>query len=377
MKVMIAVTHLLGSGHLRRALTLAHAFAEAGHEVLLASGGQPVPDLGFGAVRLLQLPPLRSDGVNFARLLDDTGQIAGAALLAQRRDGLCRALRTLAPDVLITELFPFGRRALAGEFTALLDAARTLPRAPVILSSVRDILAPPSKPAKAAWAEAVVRDRFDAVLVHSDPRATRLEASWPVGPALKRMLHYTGYVAPGAAAPHPERAGLGEILVSAGGGPVGDGLFRCAAAAARLTPERPWRLLVGGRDAGTRIANLSADGSAVIEPARPDFRQMLHHAAASVSLCGYNTALDVLRAGTPAVFVPFDDGDEVEQSLRARALAQMPGIVTLRSAELSPHRLCTAIDRARAAARRTAPDLQFDGAAQTVALADRMAQARR
>jgi len=45
---------------------------------------------------------------------------------------------------------------------------------------------------------------------------------------------------------------------------------------------------------------------------------MLYHAAASVSLCGYNTALDILQAGTPAVFVPFDDGSEVEQGLRAR-----------------------------------------------------------
>ena len=48
---------------------------------------------------------------------------------------------------------------------------------------------------------------------------------------------------------------------------------------------------------------------------------MLYHAAASVSLCGYNTALDVLQSGVPAVLVPFDNGGEVEQSLRAEALA--------------------------------------------------------
>ena len=33
MKVMIAVTHLLGTGHLARALTLGRAFAAQGHVV--------------------------------------------------------------------------------------------------------------------------------------------------------------------------------------------------------------------------------------------------------------------------------------------------------------------------------------------------------
>ena len=40
-RVLIAVTHLLGIGHLVRARHLARALAEAGHEVTLASGGLP------------------------------------------------------------------------------------------------------------------------------------------------------------------------------------------------------------------------------------------------------------------------------------------------------------------------------------------------
>ena len=42
MRVLICVTHLLGTGHLARALTLARAFAEDGHQVAVASGGLPV-----------------------------------------------------------------------------------------------------------------------------------------------------------------------------------------------------------------------------------------------------------------------------------------------------------------------------------------------
>ncbi|MBK0327389.1 glycosyltransferase [Rhodobacteraceae bacterium F11138] len=376
MKVMIVVTHLLGTGHLRRALTLARAFAQAGHDVLLCSGGMPVDGLDTGTVRLLQLPELRSDGVNFTRLLDSTGHPADTATLTARRDRLCNGLQVFAPDILITELFPFGRRVLTDEFQALLKTAHALPRAPVILSSVRDILAPPSKPAKAAHTDDLIRDWYDAVLVHSDPKGTRLNASWPVSTTLEPRLIYTGYVCPDAIAAQPGRDGLDEILVSAGGGPVGDPLFRCAASAARLKPHRPWRLLIGGPDADLRIADLSDGGPAMIEPARRDFQQMLQHAAASVSLCGYNTALEVLRAGLPAVFVPFDDGGEVEQTLRAQSLAHMPGIVTLRKAELTPQRLCDALTQAMAEPRRQGTTLQFDGAAETVRIATRMARDR-
>ena len=60
MKVMIVVTHLLGTGHLTRALTLARAFAAAGDQVVLLSGGVPVGHLDFDGIALVQLPPLKS-----------------------------------------------------------------------------------------------------------------------------------------------------------------------------------------------------------------------------------------------------------------------------------------------------------------------------
>ena len=198
MKAMIVVTHLLGTGHLSRALTLARAFDAAGHEVLLASGGRPAPHLHPGSLGWLQLPPLASDGVDFTRLLTDTGEEADAGYLERRMVALRDALSGFAPDILITELFPFGRRALSGEFLSLLEAAQDLRPRPLVLSSIRDILAPPSKPAKAQRAEEIVTRLYDAVLVHSDPRATRLEQSWPVTPALADKLRYTGYVAPPA-----------------------------------------------------------------------------------------------------------------------------------------------------------------------------------
>ncbi|MGR3760357.1 glycosyltransferase family protein [Roseobacteraceae bacterium NS-SX3] len=378
MKVLIAVTHLLGSGHLARALTLGRAFSAAGHEVRIASGGFPVPQLSSAGVELVQLPPLRSDGTAFTRLLTPEGTLAEDSYHQIRSAALCAALAEMQPDVLVTELYPFGRRVLRREFLALQRAAQALPRRPVVLASIRDILAPPSKPAKAEEADAVISEFYDAVLVHSDPAATRLEASWPVSEVLAGKLRYTGYVAPPAAGPHPERTGEGEVLVSAGGGSVGDTLFEAAMQAAAQMPEVPWRLLVGGSDAAHRIAHLrSIPSPARLERARPDFRQMLTHAAASVSMCGYNTALDLLQAGTPAVLIPFDDGQEVEQSLRAKSLAALGSMEVVSSAALTPGTLCAAVGRAIAAPRRETGAFQFDGADRSVRIACELAEARR
>ncbi|MCA0871186.1 glycosyltransferase [Seohaeicola saemankumensis] len=379
MKVMIAVTHLLGTGHLSRALTLGRAFAAEGDEVTLISGGMPVPQLDSSGLSLLQLPPLRSDGTDFTRLLEADGALADDGYRNRRIQMQRDALRAANPDVLITELFPFGRRNLSDEFLVLLETAQDLPRKPVVLCSIRDILAPPSKPAKATRADEIIAAHYAAVLVHSDPRATTLERSWPVSDMLRDRLRYTGYVAPPAPGPHPDRAGSGEVLVSAGGGDVGTPLFRAAVEAAALVPDLNWRLLIGGRDALRRIADLrpaNCPGNLILEPARPDFRQMLTHAAVSVSMCGYNTALDLLQAGPPAVLVPFDAGNEVEQGLRAQSLTDLPGFNVLPSSQLDGPALARAVQSARATGSRDRPQLRFDGAAQSVAIARQLAEAR-
>lgn len=367
MKILIVVTHLLGTGHLARALTLARAFGAAGHCVRVASGGMPAPHLERGDIDLAQLPPIRSDGVDFTRLLDETGAVASPTMLTARATALVALLREYAPDVLITELFPFGRRILRTEFEALLSAARELPRRPLICASIRDILAPPSKPEKAAKTDAVLAAYYDRVLVHSDASVTPLDISWPVSDTLAARLSYTGFVAPAPAGPHPDHLGADEIIVSAGGGDVGDALFDTAVRAAYSSMHQ-WRLLIGGQNSATRMAKLQprAAANVTIEPARPEFRQMLHHAAASVSMCGYNTALDLLQTGCRALLVPFDAGSEVEQSLRATALTALPGFASIRTAELTPERLLIQLDALLKGPARPPQTTGLDGAAKTV-----------
>ncbi len=83
-------------------------------------------------------------------------------------------------------------------------------------------------------------------------------------------------------------------------------------------------------------------------------------------MCGYNTAIDVLQAGCKTVFIPFDAGAEVEQTIRANALAQLPGIEVLASADLTPDSLLDTLSRLAPLPDRTGVRTGFDGAAETV-----------
>jgi predicted glycosyltransferase len=367
MRVLIAVTHLLGTGHLARALTLARAIQAAGDQALVVSGGMPVPQLDRGDVPILQLPPVRSNGVDFSRLRDVDGAFVTDQILSNRQSILCQTLIAERPDALITELYPFGRRILRAEFAALLDAAHALPQKPIICASVRDILAPPSKPKKADAARAILTRSYDRVLVHSDADLMPLNLSWPITPEIQGMLSYTGFVAPETPPAHPENLGKDEIIVSAGGGDVGKPLFDTILSAAPHLPLRNFRLLVGGAKAAETIAELNSNApdNVFAEPARSDFRMMLNHAAASISLCGYNTALDVLQTGCPAVFLPFDAGNEVEQSIRARALAHQDGIAMINSPNLSIQAVLDALANVIAAPPRAPLTTNIDGAAET------------
>ncbi len=378
MKVLFVVTHLLGSGHLSRVLTLARAFAQQGHDATILSGGFPARHLDYSGISLVQLPPLRSDGTNFSRLLDADIQDAAPLYLQSRIQMALETLDALQPDALITELFPFGRKSLAPEFDAILHAATGMKQRPLILAPIRDILAPPRKPKKAERAEQNIAQFYDGILVRSDAATTPLELSWPVTPTIAQKLHYTGFVAPPLPAAGPSNLGEGEIIVSAGGGSVGVHLYEAALEAARRS-EHQWRILIGGSDGAELSKSLQdiAPANAIVEPARADFRQLLQHAGCSVSLCGYNTALDVLQARCRAVFVPFDEGVEVEQGLRADSLSKRAEINTLKRSDLSAEALLAHVSELLAAARPEALDVEVEGANRSVEVVAQLLEQRR
>ena len=377
LRVLVAVTHLLGVGHLTRAAALARAFARAGHETVLVSGGIPTPLVRTDGVEVVQLPPVRTMGTDFRTLLDESGRPATPSRLEARRDLLASLVEERRPHAVLTELFPFGRRALAGEFMTLVEQAKAARSDTLILASVRDILVAPAKPERIAATHGILRTFYDAVLVHGDADLVPLDASWPMDANTRALLRYTGYVDDGAPmdrASHPEET---EIVVSGGGSAASLPLYRAAAAAAELVPEKPWRILVGSGVAEAEFADLRrAAANVTVERARPDFRALLASAAVSVSQAGYNTAVDVLRAGVRAVFVPFEQGNETEQRLRAERLAALGIADVIAEADLSPGSLAQSVQAMLRRPRPLPPTIALDGAERSVAVVHELAAKR-
>ena len=78
----------------------------------------------------------------------------------------------------------------------------------------------------------------------------------------------------------------------------------------------------------------------------------------------YNTVLDILKAGVPAVFVPFAQINETEQAQRAEALAAHGRAVVTAEKDLTPERLAASIDDALALPRSN-HQVQLGGAEQS------------
>ena len=367
-KVFFWVQHLLGVGHLARTSTLARRAAADGLEAVIASGGEPAPTVDHTGARLIQLPSARAIDIYFKVIhgADDTP--IDDDWRAARRAATLQAFRQEKPDVLVTELFPFGRRQFRFEMEPLLAEAKAA-GVPVV-ASVRDILVAPAKPERLVEMIERVKTWYDLVLVHGDPSLVPFERTFPHLKEIEERVAYTGYVVDDRQAPDgPD--GHDEILVSAGGGAVAEPLLRAAAAARPLTAARDarWRFLVGYAlpEAVFHEIKTAAGPDVIVERARKDFPTLLRRCRLSVSQGGYNTVLETLNAGCRAVIAPYAGGLETEQTLRAEALEARGAFVVCPEDDLSPERLAASIDKALTNSPSRDAGIDLNGAAKSVA----------
>jgi predicted glycosyltransferase len=254
--------------------------------------------------------------------------------------------------VLILEMFPFGRRQFRHELVPLLESASVRRPRPLIACSVRDILVRKDKPERLQEMLSLLDRYYDLVLVHGDPGFAEFGLTFAGAAAITDKIRYTGFVVGELPARLSDDARRDFVLVSAGGGAVGAPLLQAALRARPMTKLRdaPWHVITGPNLAKGDFAALQ-DGAAKqlrIERFRPDFPQLLAACRVSVSQAGYNTLMEILAVGARAVVVPFADGQESEQPLRAQLLAERGLVQAVDPRELDPERLAKAIDAAAA-----------------------------
>jgi predicted glycosyltransferase len=282
-----------------------------------------------------------------------------------RRDVLLDAFRQARPDIVMIEAFPFGRRQVRFELIPLLDEIAATDRSrwwsPRFATYCR------SAPSRAATRKASIwsKQYFDRVLVHGDPGFARLEDTFPLTAAIADRIVYTGLVAAPAPMPASE---IFDIVVSAGGGAVGNGLIRAALGAAKALPETyRWCIITGPNLPQADFDAIVADGqdNVSVFRFRQDFASLLGAAQLSVSQAGYNTVCDILRAGCHALLIPFVAGGETEQTVRAERFEKLGLATVLTEAELSVESMTTAIGAALMSPKPSGHGLDLDGAHRT------------
>jgi predicted glycosyltransferase len=165
-----------------------------------------------------------------------------------------------------------------------------------------------------------------------------------------------------------------RILVSAGGGRYGGPLFKAALDAhVRLAGRRhlTMTIVAGPLYPSERLEELHRAASGMtglsIERTVPDLAVEMARATVSVSQCGYNTALDIIKSGVAALVVPFSDDGENEQSNRASRLQRLGALRLLEAEHLDGATLASEIE-ATLSFQPRAVSLDLSGAVTTARL---------
>lgn len=383
-KIMFYCQPVLGMGHLVRSLEIVRGLRD--FDVCFINGGAAIARSDLpGHVTLINLPPMQSDP-EFKSIGSIDPMADPERIKTQRKNLLLEAFAQIQPDILLIELFPFGRLKFDFELIPLLEAAGNAGRQVRVVCSLRDILV--AKRDQQAFDNFVIETinrYFDLILVHADPSFQALEETFPRAHELRCRVEYTGYVAqplPNEEAP-VEPGEQKKIVVSIGGGRVGIELLECAAEAGLLIQaEIPHRMLIltgpylPESDFLRLKTRYAGDDRIRIERYTSRFVELLRSAALSVSMAGYNTCMNIIVSGVPAVVYPFTGNNNREQTIRANKLKALGIVEVIGGDILTPGHLAAMMKEALSRPKPRGRELRLDlrGVEKTARLLHRLAQ---
>ena len=346
MKIILYCQYVWGMGHLFRSLELARAFSD--HQVILIAGGREVDVDMPEHVTLVRLPGLYMDEQYTTLMAEDANQSV-EFIQHQRQVILMSLFKQHRPDILMIELYPFGRTVFGFELQPLLDWIHMGRFGDIkVVCSLRDILVEKRK--QEFYEERVINllhTYFHLLLVHSDDQLLALNETFSRIDDIRIPMVYTGFVAPKAdpVAGQQLRQQLGIhtgeklIVVSAGGGRSGYDLLSCILEAyplfAKTHPIRIEMFAGPFRDPEEfkRLTAKAVNGIRVRYYTKR-FLDYLSAADLSVSLAGYNTCMNLMAARVPALIYPYSK--QQEQPLRVSKISRFIPMKILRNKDIEP-----------------------------------------
>jgi predicted glycosyltransferase len=388
-RVLIYCQHVLGMGHLIRSMAIARALKNCA--VTFINGGESLSGVDVPPwVSMENLPSISSDS-EFRELKTNSHDTTLEQVQQTRKHRLLELYETIRPDVLLVELFPFGRKRFAFELLPLLAHIRLASGSTRVVCSLRDILVTkPDQVRHEDWVVSLMNRYFDLLLIHSDPTFQTLDETFSRRTDLRCDVQYTGFVAQdsetgsellaGELAPPPQDIPL--ILASVGGGRVGYELLESTIRASSLLTI-PHRMLVFTGpympDEQYEALRHLASQQRHIEVQRftPLFQSLMQQAALSISMAGYNTCMNILKTGTKALVLPFTGHKNDEQTIRANKLEQRGLLTVLEPEDLTPDRLAAKITASLAMPHPGHHSINTDGGTHTAAAIERLAEQTR
>jgi predicted glycosyltransferase len=310
----------------------------------------PEPTIDFGPVEFIQLNPVKTDP-EFKILYDDQGQVIDDDFKESRKNRLLDVVNRVRPKLVIIETYPFGRRQMRFELLPLLRHLRYgMVERPLVSCSIRDVIQPKNSCRRIQEVNSIVDEYFDIVFVHGDQSFIAFEQTFPQAAGFRDKITYTGYVVKPMISQTRSNRRKNTILVSAGGGAVGQRIYQTVVEASDhgAGKEYHWHMLVGNNYSATQFSKLAEKQHEHlrVERNRDDFLQLLSRCSVSISQAGYNTIMDLLVTKTPALVIPFEGVGEKEQLIRSGMLEQHRVVKVLREKNLNAENLVMAVKQA-------------------------------
>lgn len=380
-RIAIFTHDTFGLGHVRRCLHITRALANASPDAaILFVTGSPALHV------MADLPP-NADYVKIPTIAKTGSRanrpphlpIAQAEVARLRKEMIRQAVVTFAPDVFLVDNFPLGSQH---ELLETLQELRGQSTRTVL--GLRDVLDSPDV-VQADWERQgmyeLIERYYDSVLVYGMETVFDVRSAYKLPAKLAERVRFCGYVADASslsrsAADIHAGFGLSEPLVVVTGGGGGDAypLLKLSLEALRETPEASCLVVTGPLMAPADRDKLRAlaerRGNTRVVDYVKDLPSYLAAADVVVSMCGYNTAAEIVSLGVPAIVVPRTwrygehlnrarTSTEWEQLIRAQALADL-GLVRLLEPEAASAESLAAAIRAALGSPRTRPAIELD-----------------
>ncbi|HEX2088318.1 MAG TPA: glycosyltransferase [Actinomycetota bacterium] len=333
-RVLIYSHDTYGLGHLRRSILVASglvAGADPPLSVLIATGSPraqafELPD----GCDTLKLPSVTKtpEGTYRPRTLN----VPLDELVAVRSELLRSTARSFRPDLLLVDHSPVG---MQGELWPLFRDMNNWSSRPTVVLGLRDITDAADAvrgewDASGAWE--ALGGVYDRMLVYGDEHLPTTAQDLRLAERFPGKVKLVGYLARSIRPPTQSQNGVPTVLVTAGGG--GDGhqlLSGYLSFLERLPADSRFRSIVvtgpflsRSRQREVKARCRALGPSVEVLCFTDHFEELLSSAAGVVSMAGYNTVVEILSAGVPALLVPRRK-PRMEQWLRAQRLAALDG----------------------------------------------------